>query len=145
MQVTKLPYSIITSGQRNLAKRLHCITASHGRLNRIRQVASMWTPSNIRFLQPTRVPCPKRHLDGFNRFCTAHSKDSLYFTTSHPFLPLKIAPLHGEIWTLGPTRVHNQMASWSVEPFLHSSWKTALKFYNWPPIPLSKLPPHRGI
>jgi len=57
-------------------------------------------------------PQPKRHLNRFSRFCTAHCTVSLYFTTGRPF-PLKIAPSHGEsgppsnTWFLGPTRVLN--------------------------------------
>jgi len=37
---------------------------------------------------------PKRHLDRFRHFCTAHGSESLYFTTGHP-LPLKAACSHG--------------------------------------------------
>jgi len=34
-------------------------------------------PSNTWFLCPSK---PKRHLDRFSRFCTAHRRVSLYFT-----------------------------------------------------------------
>jgi len=57
-------------------------------------------------------PQPKQHLDRFSRFCTAHDRESLYFTKGRPF-HLKIAPLHwrsghpSNIWFLRLTRVHN--------------------------------------
>ena len=152
MQVTKLPYSIITSGQRNLTKRLHCITASHGRLNRIRQVASMWTPSNTHFLQPTRVHVLSGISMGSIVFAqlTVKSPYTLQWATSFspqncPFAWGVLSGPPSNNASLGPPESITQMASWSVEPFLHSSWNTAPLFYNWSPIPLSKLPPHRGI
>jgi len=41
-------------------------------------------PSNtIPWANPS--PQPKRHLDRFNRFCTAHRRVSLYFTTGRLF------------------------------------------------------------
>jgi len=57
------------------------------------------------------TPHPKRHLDRFGCFRTAHGKEPLYFTMGRPF-PLKIAPSQGRseppsnAWFLGPTRVH---------------------------------------
>jgi len=39
---------------------------------------------------------PKRHLDWFSWFCTAHRRLPLYFTMGRPF-PLKIAPYHGDL------------------------------------------------
>jgi len=73
----------------------------------------------------------KWHLNWCSRFCTAHGRQSLYFTMGCPF-PLKIAPLRGD---LNPHLIHgslslpksiSQMASRSVEPFLDSSrsWQT---------------------
>jgi len=50
-------------------------------------------------------PHPKRHLDRFNRFCTAHGKESLYFTTGFPS-PLKIAPSLGD---LDPRLIHDSL------------------------------------
>jgi len=68
------------------------IAAAHGGFGRIRQVAPVCTPSNRRFLRPTRV---QRHLDWFSRFCTAQGRRYLYFTLGHLF-PLKISLVHGE-------------------------------------------------
>jgi len=50
------------------------------------------------------TPHPKRHLDRFSRFCTAHRKEPLHFTTGHscPF-SLKNAPFHGD---LNPQLIH---------------------------------------
>ena len=54
---------------------------------------------------------PKRHRDRYGRFCTAHGRESIYFTVGRP-PPLKIAPSRGgselpsNTWFLGPTRVH---------------------------------------
>jgi len=45
----------------------------------------------VPWVHPTQHP--KRHLDRFSRFCTAHGRKSLYFTMSAPFP--KIAPSHG--------------------------------------------------
>jgi len=42
-------------------------------------------------------PQPKRQIDQFSRFCTAHRRKSLYFTMGAPFP--RIAPSHGGIWT----------------------------------------------
>jgi len=42
-------------------------------------------------------PRPKRQIDRFSRFCTAHGRMSLYFTMGD--LSPKIAPSHGEILT----------------------------------------------
>jgi len=54
-------------------------------------------PSNTCFLGPTHwghpCPHPKRHLNRFSRVCTAHGKQSLYFTMGRS-LRLKIASLH---------------------------------------------------
>jgi len=49
--------------------------------------STVFTPPNTCFVGPTRVhnPQPKWHLDLFSCFCTAHGRQSLYFTTGHPF------------------------------------------------------------
>jgi len=56
-------------------------------------------PCNKCFLGPIRIhiPQPRRHLDRFSHFCTAHRRVSLYFTMGRPFPPLKIAPFHGDL------------------------------------------------
>ena len=43
-------------------------------------------------------PNPKLRLDRFSRFCTAHGRESLYFTTSR-FFPLKLAHSNDVIWS----------------------------------------------
>ena len=72
-------------------------------------------------------PNPKRHLDRFSRFCTAHGRESLYFIQRPP-LPLKFAISHGgseppsNTWFLKPTIVLNQVySSASVNVFLSSA------------------------
>ena len=57
-------------------------------------------------------PNPKRHLDRLSPFCTAHGRESIYFTIGRPF-PLKIATFHGvseppcNTWFLGSIQAHN--------------------------------------
>ena len=60
----------------------------------------IWIPCNTWFLGPTQ-PHPKWHLDGFSHFCTAHSRESLYYkiryvhhTTPQPF----DGPFSGTTW-----------------------------------------------
>jgi len=79
-----------TSSHSDWQKR--CIAATHGRFNRIRQVAPMCTSSNM-FPLAHPSPYPKRHLDRFSRFCVAQA-ESLYFTMGRPF-PLEISRVHG--------------------------------------------------
>ena len=81
-------------------------------------------------------PRPKRHLDQFSHFCTAHSsvssvghkwaypspKNCLFaWGNLHPHL------IHGSLSTPEPT---TQMASRSVQPFLHSSLQNIPILYN---------------
>jgi len=120
---------IITSDQSNLTQGR--VAAAHGRFSRICQVApictsytqstkmvAMATPLSICGLPSNMIPWahrspqPKRHLDRFSRFCTAHRRVSLYFAIGLLF-PLKIVPSHGgsgtpsNTWFPGPTRVRN--------------------------------------
>jgi len=53
---------------------------------------------------------PKRHLDRFSRFCTAHGRVSLYFTMCAAF-PLKIAPSHGG--ALDPCLIYGSLTRYS--------------------------------
>jgi len=89
---------------------------------------------NTCFLGPpdSQSPPPKRQLDRFSRFCTAHCRQSPYFTTGRPFLPQN-CPSHGGSGThlihsnLGPPESTTQTASSkSVQPFLQGSrsWQT---------------------
>jgi len=43
--------------------------------------------------------CPntKQHLDCFGHFCTAHGRETLYFTTDRPFPHLKLPLLMGDL------------------------------------------------
>jgi len=69
-------------------------------------------------------PNPKRYLDRFSRFCTAHITASLYFTMGRR--PLKIAPVHRGVGphlmhdSLGPPKYSTQTVSRSVQPFLQA-------------------------
>jgi len=78
------------------------MAAADERFNCIRQVAPtclpMWAywrhlANMIKLLLPSAHPSPqpKRQIDRLRRFCTAHNRKSLYFTTGDPFL--NIAPL----------------------------------------------------
>ena len=77
-------------------------------------------------------PQPKRHLDQFSRFCTDDRRVSLYFTMGRPFSPPSKCPfsigdvdlylIHGY---LGLPKSSTQMASRSVQPFLHGSLVTS--------------------
>ena len=69
-------------------------------------------------------PKPKRHLDWFSRFFTAHCSVFLYFTMGYPLPPQNcpfpwrdLGPhlIHG---LLGQPKSSTEMASLSVEPFL---------------------------
>jgi len=68
---------IITSGQSNLRKGR--IDATHGWCSCSQQVAQCEPPPNT---FPWAHPSlnPKRHLDRFSRFCTAHGRAFVYFT-----------------------------------------------------------------
>jgi len=89
---------------------------------------------------------PKRQIDRFSRFCTAHGRKSLYFTMGDPFP--KFAPSHG---VSGPHLTHDsfghygptiQTASRSVQPFSHMCPQCP---YTLPWAPLSpKLPLSMG-
>jgi len=64
-------------------------------------------------------PYPKRHLDRFSRFCTAHGRQFLYFTMDRPF-PLKIVPF---TWGSGPhlTQVGSRHQAYWPRWFLEST------------------------
>jgi len=62
---------------------------------------------------------PKRHVDGFSRFCTAHVRGSLQWP---PLSISKLSPRVGNLeWTLGPPESTTQTASRSVQRFLQGS------------------------
>jgi len=94
---------------------------------------------------PLAHPQHKQHLHRFSRFCAAHRRASLYFTTGRLF-PLKIAPsphlVHG---SLSPPKLTTQTASRSVEPFLHNSRLSIfLHFTMGCPSPLKIAPFHEA-
>jgi len=76
------------------------------------------------------LPCahpslnPKRHLDWFSRFCTAHGRASLYFTMDRPFPPQNCpfqwrvlnSHLIRDSWA-HPSKPTTQTASRLVQPF----------------------------
>jgi len=82
-------------------------------------------------------PQPKRQIDWFGRFCTAHSRKSVYFTMGDSFP--KIAPSHGGSGahltrdSLGPSEPTTQTASRSVQPFLHRWPQCPCTLHRFPP------------
>jgi len=100
------------------------IAATQGRFSGIRRVAPVCTPQYLlTWAQPS--PNPKRHLDRFSRFCTAHGSESLHFTTGRPFALLKLPlplgyldPMSKTIdGSLGPPEATTQTASRFVQKF----------------------------
>jgi len=76
----------------------------------------------------------KRHLDWFSSFCTAHGRESLYFTVGCPFSPSKLSLSVGDRYlelthgSLSPRKPTIQTASRLVWQFLQRSspWQTKL-------------------
>jgi len=97
-----------------------------------------WGDLNAYFIHGYLSPQPKRQLDRFHRFYTAHSRKSLYFIMGRPFSPSKV-PLsmgrsghhliHG---SYSPREPITQTTSWSVHPFLQGSrlWQTDRPCYS---------------
>jgi len=89
---TSIGYPKVTSGQSNLTT--GCIAVAHRWFSGISQVAPMCTPcNNASWANPS--PNPKRHLDCFRRFCTAHGRTSLYFTMGCPSPSKLLLPMGG--------------------------------------------------
>jgi len=94
-------------------------------------------------------PQTKRHLDQFSCFCTVHSRVSLGMirhvlsSKSCPFTSGDLDP-HLTHDSSGASQPTTRTASWSVQPFLHSSPHSVPILYNGPPLPPSKLPLHMG-
>ena len=82
---------------------------------------------------------PKRHLDRFRRFCTVHSRESLYFTTGCPVPPQNCRFSWGDLdphlihGSLGPPKSTTQTASRSVQPFSHRGPQSVPRLYNGTP------------
>ena len=110
----------VTTGQSSLTTGR--IAAAHGRFGGIRQVAPVCTLPRASLAHPS--PNPKRHLDRFSCFfCTAHGRESPYFTTGRPFPPLKLPLPMGDLdphlisGSLGPPKSSTHAAPRSVQPF----------------------------
>ena len=61
------------------------------------------------------------------------------------FTRLRQCAAHPAHASLGPPESTSQMASPSLQPFLHSSWQRVPILYNGPPLSSSKLPLPMGI
>jgi len=95
-----------------------------------------------RFFASFLLPCthlsphPKWHVDQFSCFCTAHSRESLYFTMGSPFPPQNCPFALGDHClvhaSLGPTESATQTTSRSVQRFLQGSrwWQTDRPCYS---------------
>ena len=98
------------------------IAAAHGRLNRIRQVAPLYTPSSICFFGPTRVRTPNGTSVGSAVFAqlTAQGPYSLQWAAPFPSkLPIRMGALHPYLihGSLGSPQSTTQTTSRSVQPF----------------------------
>jgi len=134
---------IITSGESNLTQGR--IAAADGRFNRIRQTASTCPPmmAHWRHLANTIevvLPLahlsllPERQIDRLSHFCTVYVRVSSGML-GMPFpsslgspLPMGGSVPPSNTWFLQPLDSTFQMASRSVQPFLHSSQQKALYF-----------------
>jgi len=90
---------------------------------------------------------PKRQINWFSRFCTAHSTKSIYFKISTPFS--KIAPSDGGSGLhltrfLGPVRAQTPNGILIGLPFLHRWPQSVPILYNGTPLPLKISPSHVG-
>jgi len=89
-------------------------------------------------------PQPKRQIDRFSRFCTAHGKKCLYFTMGAP-IQHKCSFLWGSGTyvthdSLDPCEPTTQTTPRSVQPLLHRWPQSVLILYNGSPVFHSKLP-----
>jgi len=73
-------------------------------------------PHIMLFLGPAMRPNPKRHLDWFSRFCTAHGMTSLHFTMSRPLLTKLPVP-----WGSGP-QPNDSLGTSEPTPKQHLDW-----------------------
>jgi len=96
---------------------------AHRWFNRIRQVAPMCNFMRYTLPWTQSSPHSKWHLDQFSHFCTAHGRQSLYFTMGCSFSPSKL-PLHmrGSVphWihrSLNSPHSACQMTAQLVQPF----------------------------
>jgi len=101
------------------------MAATDGRFDRIRQVATFCPPpvwaywrylaNTIEIFLPSAHPSsqPKRQINRFSHFCTAHGRNSLYFTVGDSFpqnWPFSWGSgvwTSSDSWLLGPFWAHN--------------------------------------
>ena len=87
-------------------------------------------------------PQPKRQINRFSHFCTAHGRRSYYFTTGDPFP--KNCPFSRGIWTpsnswLGHSEPTIQTAAISVQPFSHRWPQSVTILHNGTPLSSLKI------
>jgi len=153
--LSKWAWPKITSGQSNLTQ--GALPLYSGKFNCICQVADMcphmranWRhlSNTTELVLPSAHPSPqcKRHIDRFYHFCTAHGRKSSYFAMGAPFpkncpFPWRGSGPHLIYDVLGQSELITEMASPSVQPFLHRWPQGVPILYNGLPLPLpSKLP-----
>ena len=90
-------------------------------------------------------PQPKRQIDQFSHFCTAHGRKSLYFTMGAPFP--QNCPYPWGIWTPCNTWFIEHIRAYNlneVQPFLHRWPQSVPTLYNGTPVSRSILLPPMG-
>jgi len=93
-------------------------------------------------------PQPKQQIDRFSRFCTAHSRKSLYLTVGAPFP--KIAPTikgsgpSSNTWCLGPIQAHNRNCISIGSAVFAQTTQSVPILYNGTPLPLKIVPSYAG-
>jgi len=89
-------------------------------------------------------PQPKRQIDEFSRFCTAHGRKCLYFTMGDPYpqnCPFSLGLRPPSIsWYLEADRAHNPNWSRSVQLFSPGDRRVSLYFTMGRTFSSSKLP-----
>ena len=94
-------------------------------------------------------PQPKWHLNRLSHLCTAHCRVSSRMP-GHVFFPKNYPFAWGDLDThlirgsLGPLKYSTQMASRSVQPFLHRRPQNVPIIYNGPPF-LKIAPSHQDV
>jgi len=86
-----------------------CITAEHGWLTVFTRWRQCPPPPNTCFLGSIRVQIPKRHLDQFSRFCTAHGRVAILYT-GRPISPLKFSLPAGDLHL---HLIHGSLGQWA--------------------------------
>ena len=109
-------------------------------------VATWRIQLNLCFVQAHPSPQPKRQIDRFSHFCTAHGRVSSGMP-GHVLSPNNcsfgwgiLAP--SNTCFLGPPKSITQTASRSFSRLLHRSRQSVPILYNWPPFPFKITPFH---